>query len=104
MDRYGLDFVFVDTTNPDVVIPHRAKMVWVETPTNPLLRIDEYSSIAHKCSQNGSILVVDNTFATPVFQQPLTQGADIVLHSMTKYLNGHSDVIAGAVVVNDDDS
>ena len=101
--RYGIDFVFVDTSDPDVVIPHRAKMVWVETPTNPLLKVTDIASVAQKCAQNGALLVVDNTFATPVFQQPLTQGADIVVHSMTKYLNGHSDVIAGAVVVNDEE-
>ena len=101
--RYGIDFVFVDTSDPNLIIPHRAKMVWVETPTNPLLKVTDIASVAHKCAQNGSLLVVDNTFATPVFQQPLMQGADIVVHSMTKYLNGHSDVIAGAVVVNDDD-
>ena len=101
--RYGLDFVFVDTSDPNLVIPHRAKMLWVETPTNPLLKVTDIKTVAQKCAQNGAILVVDNTFATPVFQQPLTQGADIVVHSMTKYLNGHSDVIAGAVVVNDDD-
>ena len=101
--RYGIDFVFADTSDPDVVIPHRAKMVWVETPTNPLLKVTDIASVAQKCAQNGALLVVDNTFATPVFQQPLTQGADIVVHSMTKYLNGHSDVIAGAVVVNDDE-
>lgn len=100
--RYGLEFVFVDTSDPDLVIPYRAKMVWVETPTNPLLKVTDISLIAKKCKESGAILVVDNTFATPVFQQPLTQGADIVVHSMTKYLNGHSDVIAGAVVVNDD--
>ena len=76
-------------------------MVWVETPTNPLLKVTHRTSLAKKCVQNGALLVVDNTFATPVFQQPLTEGADIVVHSMTKYLNGHSDVIAGAVVVND---
>ena len=101
--RYGIDFVFVDTSDPRLVIPHRAKMVWVETPTNPLLKMTDINLMARKCAENGALLVVDNTFATPVFQQPLLQGADIVVHSMTKYLNGHSDVIAGAVVVNDDE-
>ena len=99
--RYGIEFIFVDTSDPDIVIPHQAKMVWVETPTNPLLKVTNIESIAQKCTESGALLVVDNTFATPVFQQPLTQGASIVVHSMTKYLNGHSDVIAGAVVVND---
>ncbi len=101
--RYGIDFVFVDTSNPNLVIPDSAKMVWVETPTNPLLKVTDIEVVAQKCAKSGALLVVDNTFATPVFQQPLTEGADIVVHSMTKYLNGHSDVIAGAVVVNDVD-
>ena len=101
--RYGIDFVFVDTSDPNLVIPDCAKMVWVETPTNPLLKVTDIEAVAQKCANSGTLLVVDNTFATPVFQQPLTQGADIVVHSMTKYLNGHSDVIAGAVVVNDTD-
>ena len=99
--RYGIEFLFVDTSDPDVVIPRQAKMVWVETPTNPLLKVTNIESIAQQCREYQALLVVDNTFATPVFQQPLLEGADIVVHSMTKYLNGHSDVIAGAVVVND---
>ena len=99
--RYGIEFVFVDTSDPNLTIPARAKMVWVETPTNPLLKVTDIRTISKKCVQSGALLVVDNTFATPVFQQPLIEGADIVVHSMTKYLNGHSDVIAGAVVLND---
>lgn len=100
--QYGIEFQFVDTTHPDLKIPSNAKLVWVETPTNPLLKETDIALVAQQCKAIGATLVVDNTFATPVFQQPLTEGADIVVHSMTKYLNGHSDVIAGAVVTNDD--
>jgi cystathionine beta-lyase/cystathionine gamma-synthase len=101
--RYGIEFRFVDTTDPSLQIPSDANMVWVETPTNPLLKTTDIASVARKCAVVGAVLVVDNTFATPVFQQPLTEGADIVVHSVTKYLNGHSDVIGGAVITNDDD-
>ena len=101
--RYGVEFIFVDTSDPNLVIPKHARMMWVETPTNPLLKVTDIAAVAKQCAKNKTLLVVDNTFATPVFQQPLHQGADIVVHSMTKYLNGHSDVIAGAVVVNDGD-
>lgn len=101
--RFGLNFVFVDTSNPNLDIPEDTKMVWLETPTNPLLKTSDIASIANKCRRVGATLVVDNTFATPVFQRPLELGADIVVHSMTKYLNGHSDVISGAVVTNHDD-
>jgi cystathionine beta-lyase/cystathionine gamma-synthase len=100
--RFGLDFTFVDTTNPDLEIPEGTRMVWLETPTNPLLKTSDIERIAQRCKQVGATLVVDNTFATPVFQRPLELGADIVVHSMTKYLNGHSDVIGGAVVTNDE--
>ena len=100
--RFGLNFVFVDTTDPDLEIPEDTKLVWLETPTNPLLKISDIASIAKKSKLVGATLVVDNTFATPVFQRPLELGADIVVHSMTKYLNGHSDVVSGAVVTNDD--
>ena len=101
--RYGVEFRFVDTTDPNLQIPSDANMVWVETPTNPLLKITNIADVARKCTLVGAMLVVDNTFATPIFQQPLTEGADIVVHSVTKYLNGHSDVIGGAVITNDDD-
>ncbi len=101
--QFGLDFSFVDTTQPDLEIPEGTKLVWLETPTNPLLKVSDIQKIAQRTKEIGALLVVDNTFATPVFQRPLELGADIVVHSMTKYLNGHSDVVAGVVVTNDDD-
>jgi cystathionine beta-lyase len=100
---FGLKFQFVDTTNPNLEIPENCKLIWLETPTNPLLKTSDISSIAKKARQAGAMLVVDNTFATPVFQQPLKLGADIVVHSMTKYLNGHSDVVGGVVITSHDD-
>ena len=97
---------FVDQTDPQALT--RAfeteagpAMVWVETPSNPLLRIVDISGIAALCRRYGALLVVDNTFLSPALQRPLTLGADIVLHSTTKYLNGHSDVVGGAVVAKD---
>ena len=96
----------VQTTYVDYTVPERieqaltpqTKMVWVESPTNPLLKIYDLEAIAAICKQRGLLMVVDNTFASPALQRPLELGADIVLHSTTKYLNGHSDVIGGAVV------
>lgn len=99
--RFGFRFHFVDTTDVDVEFPLETKMLWLESPTNPLLKTTDIHKMAIKGHAVGAIVVVDNTFATPVFQQPLTLGADIVVHSMTKYLNGHSDVVGGAVVTND---
>jgi cystathionine gamma-synthase len=93
---------FVDFTDTDAVrracSRHRPRMIWVETPSNPLLRITDISSMAGLARECGALLVVDNTFLTPLLQQPLTLGADIVVHSTTKYINGHSDVVGGAVV------
>ena len=100
--RFGVEFSFVDTSVPDVVIPAGTKMVWLESPTNPLLKTSDIAAIAAKCKAVGAMLVVDNTFATPVFQRPLELGADVVMHSTTKYLNGHSDVVGGVVVTSDD--
>ena len=82
--------------------PGRTKLVWVETPTNPLLRIADIGALADVAHDAGALLVVDNTFATPYLQQPLALGADVVVHSTTKYCGGHSDVVGGALVVNDD--
>jgi cystathionine gamma-synthase len=76
-------------------------MVWVETPTNPLLNVADIAAIANLAHAAGAVLVVDNTFASPYLQQPLTLGADVVVHSTTKYVGGHSDVVGGAVVVRD---
>ncbi len=102
----GFPWSAVDLTDLDALRsdwPDDVGMVWLETPTNPLLTcfdIEAISAIAH---ESGAIVVVDNTFATPYLQQPLTQGADIVVHSATKYLGGHSDVVGGFVAVNDDE-
>jgi len=85
----------------DAVRPGRTKLVWVETPTNPLLNIADIAALATLSHEAGALLVVDNTFASPYLQQPLTLGADVVVHSTTKYCGGHSDVIGGALVVRD---
>ncbi len=81
--------------------PGQTKIVWVETPTNPLLTIGDIEALASVAHEAGALLVVDNTFASPYLQQPLTLGADVVLHSTTKYCGGHSDVVGGALVVRD---
>ncbi|MFP4626382.1 MAG: cystathionine gamma-synthase [Natronomonas sp.] len=103
-ENYDLTFDFVDTTDPDSVadaVTPETGLVWIETPTNPLLRvvdIDALSDIAHEAD---ALCAVDNTFATPYLQRPLEFGADIVAHSLTKYLGGHSDVVGGALVTDD---
>ncbi len=106
LQHMGLRFTFVDTRDPqhveDAVTP-ATKVVLVETPTNPLMRITDLSAVADIAHRAGALLIVDNTFATPFFQRPFEHGADIVYHSTTKYLNGHSDMIGGIAVVNDDD-
>ena len=104
--RYGLDFTFADTTDPESVaeaLTPSTRMVWLETPTNPLLSVTDIRAVAEivGAHPNRPLLVVDNTFATPYVQRPLELGADIVVHSTTKYLGGHSDVVGGAVVVKD---
>ena len=81
--------------------PGRTRLVWVETPTNPLLNIGDIEALAAVAHEAGALLVVDNTFASPYLQQPLTLGADVVVHSTTKYVGGHSDVVGGALVVRD---
>jgi len=104
--RFKLDFTFADTTDPESVaeaLTPSTRLVWLETPTNPFLRITDIravSEIVHS-HENKPLLIVDNTFATPYLQRPLELGADIVVHSMTKYLGGHSDVVGGAVIVKD---
>ncbi len=103
VSRYQIDISYVNTD--DIVGIERAifsntKMLWLETPTNPLLKLADLSGLSKLAKANNLITVVDNTFATPYFQQPLEFGADIVVHSTTKYLNGHSDVIGGAVVTS----
>jgi len=97
---YGIEFKFVDMSNMDSVqsaITEKTKMVWIETPTNPLLRIIDIEAVAAVGKSAGAIVVVDNTFSSPYLQQPAKLGADIVMHSATKYLNGHSDVVMGVL-------
>lgn len=105
-EPFGLTFNFIGMQDPASVaaaISPTTKMVWVETPTNPLMNIIDIEGIAQVCKANGVHLVVDNTFSSPYLQQPLELGADMVLHSITKFINGHSDVVMGAVIVKDKD-
>lgn len=104
-ERFGIKFIYVDTSNAanvKKVISPKTKLVWVETPTNPLMNITDIAAIAALTRPAGIWLCVDNTFASPYLQNPLNQGADLVMHSSTKYLGGHSDVIQGALIMNDD--
>lgn len=102
---YGLNYSWVDTSNPqnvlDAITP-ATKMVYIETPTNPMLTLTDISAIAEICKKNGLLLVVDNTFMSPYFQTPLELGADIVTHSVTKYINGHSDLIGGINITSNE--
>ena len=104
--KFGIKFIYVDTTNvanvQSVVSPH-TKLIWIETPTNPLMNITDIAAVAAISKSAGALLCVDNTFASPYLQNPLDLGADIVMHSATKYIGGHSDVIQGALIVNDKD-
>lgn len=100
----NLDFSFADLTDLaafEAAIRPDTKMVWIETPTNPMLKIVDIAAVAAIAKKHGLIVVVDNTFASPMLQRPLALGADLVLHSATKYLNGHSDMVGGMVVVGD---
>lgn len=102
---WGIGLVTVDMTDLDAVraaISGSTRMLWVETPSNPLLKVVDIAALAAAAHQAGALAVVDNTFASPYLQQPLGLGADIVVHSTTKYLGGHSDVLGGALVMNDD--
>jgi cystathionine beta-lyase len=102
----GIKFHFVNMINTDDIEPlinHKTKMIWIETPTNPLLNIIDIKEICDIASHNEIRVAVDNTFATPCLQLPLDLGADIVVHSITKYLGGHSDVIMGALIVRDEE-
>jgi cystathionine beta-lyase/cystathionine gamma-synthase len=102
--RFGVDFTFIDTTdaaNVEAAIRPETKLLWLETPSNPLLHVTDIARCAAIARRHGILTVADNTFATPVLQQPLALGADIVLHSTTKYINGHSDVLGGAVITDD---
>ena len=104
--RLGLTFTYVDAREPDRVreaVTDHTRMVFIETPTNPMMHLTDLAAVATITKERGLLLVVDNTFATPVFQNPLAFGADLVLHSTTKYLNGHSDMVGGMLVTNRDD-
>jgi len=105
LQQFGLRFTFVDTRDPQRVADARTDRtvaVLVETPSNPLMRLADIAAVADIAHRAGALLIVDNTFATPFFQRPLEHGADIVYHSTTKYLNGHSDMIGGIAVLRDD--
>jgi len=102
---WGIDFTIVNLNDSSALeaafVSGKTKMVWIETPSNPMMTIFDISAISAIAHKHGAVTVVDNTFATPYLQRPLELGADIVLHSTTKYLGGHSDVLGGAVVLND---
>lgn len=103
--RFGMEFSFVDMADADAVqraITPATRLVWVETPTNPLLKVLDIAAISAVAHARGALVTVDNTFATPYLQNPLALGADLVVHSLTKYLGGHSDVIGGAVLTGDE--
>lgn len=104
-EKFGIKFIYTDTTDPANVaaaITPKTKLIWLETPTNPLMNITDITAIADISKKAGTLLCVDNTFASPYLQNPLDLGADIVMHSSTKYIGGHSDIIQGALIMNDD--
>lgn len=105
-EKFGIKFHFVGMSDVSAIeqkINHNTKLIWVETPTNPMMNVVDIAACAAIAKKHDLLLAVDNTFATPYLQQPLTLGADIVMHSATKYLGGHSDVVMGALVVRDND-
>ncbi len=104
--HFGVDVTFVDATDPENVaaaVTDRTELVWMETPTNPLLKLCDIGAIAHVADEHDLTFGVDNTFMSPYFQKPLELGADVVVHSTTKYVNGHSDSVGGAILTNDDE-
>ncbi len=106
LTRYGLEFTYVDTSYPERVaaaIRPETRIVWIETPTNPLLKVTDVRAVADIAHEHGCWLGIDSTFATPALLRPLEWGADIVVHSTTKYLSGHNQLIGGAVLTNDDE-
>jgi len=106
LSRFGIAFTFVDLTDPaafEAALRPTTRIVWIETPTNPMLKIVDIAAVSSRARAAGAWVVVDNTFASPYLQQPLALGADLVMHSATKYLGGHSDVVGGVVVGNDGD-
>jgi len=105
-EKFGLEFTYVDTSKLDEVkkaLRPTTKIVYIETPTNPMMTITDLAACAELAHKNGAMLVVDNTFCSPYLQRPIELGADIVVHSTTKFLNGHSDSVGGVVVSNDDE-
>ena len=104
--NYGLTFTYVDSSNPENVenaITSETKLLWVETPTNPLLKVTDLSAMSKIASDHGIFFGVDSTFATPVFLRPFEFGADIVMHSTTKYISGHNQIIGGIIITNDEE-
>jgi cystathionine gamma-lyase len=104
LKRFGLEFIAIDASDLDAVeraLQPRTRMLWLESPTNPLLRVVDIDAVSEIAHSHGALVSVDNTFATPYLQQPLHLGADVVVHSATKYLGGHSDVVGGALMTND---
>ncbi|HLL21492.1 MAG TPA: cystathionine gamma-synthase [Kofleriaceae bacterium] len=106
--RFGFEFSYVDPLGGaaavEAAIRPTTKLVWVETPTNPMLKLVDIAAVAEVCNRRGIMLAVDNTFMTPYLQRPLELGADVVAHSLTKYLNGHSDVVGGALIFKDQET
>ena len=103
-EKFGIKFIYVDTTHADNIknaVTANTKLIWIETPTNPLMNITDIEAVAAISKPKNILLAVDNTFASPALQNPLEMGADIIMHSATKYLGGHSDVIQGALMMND---
>jgi len=103
--KYGIKFHFLDLSNPENMLPYineKTKLVWIETPTNPTMQVIDIEGVAKITKDKNLILTVDNTFASPYLQNPIDLGADIVMHSVTKYIGGHSDVVMGALVMNDE--
>jgi cystathionine gamma-lyase len=104
--NYGIKFHFIDLTNPDHILQYinqNTKLIWIETPTNPMMQIIDIEEVAKIAKSKNLLLAVDNTFASPYLQNPIDLGADIVMHSVTKYIAGHSDVVMGALLLNDDE-
>ena len=104
--EYDLEFDFVDTTDHEAVraaMRSETELLWLETPTNPLMRVVDIAALSDIAHASDALCAVDNTFATPYLQRPLEHGADVVSHSLTKYLGGHSDVVGGGLVTDSDD-
>ncbi|MDF3076280.1 MAG: cystathionine gamma-lyase/cystathionine beta-lyase [Sphingobacteriaceae bacterium] len=104
--NYGIKFHFLDLSDPEIIrsyVSDKTKLIWIETPTNPTMQVVDIAAVAKIAKQHNILLTVDNTFASPYLQNPIDLGADIVMHSVTKYIGGHSDVVMGALMLNDED-